>query len=75
MKGFQILVSAGWSFRSAQLIGLMHDKQRERRSYHVANNGKEPDQPIKAEAYAGAGPARCRPVGVALIPVVLVSLG
>ena len=41
--------------RCAELIGLMHDKQRQRRSYHVANNGKEPDQPIKAEAYARAG--------------------
>ena len=27
--------------RSAELIGLMHDKQRQRRSYSVANNGKE----------------------------------
>src|SRR5262245_66317853 len=34
---------------------LMHDKQRQRRSYNNDNNEKEPDQPIKTEAYARAG--------------------
>ena len=41
--------------RRAELVGLVHDKQRQRRGCSVANNGKEPDQPIDAKAYAGAG--------------------
>ena len=41
--------------RRAELVGLVHDEQRQRRSYGVADDGKETDQRIEAEAYTGAG--------------------
>jgi len=41
--------------RRAKLIGLVHDEQRQRRGDDVADDGKEPDQRVKAEAHAGAG--------------------
>jgi hypothetical protein len=40
--------------RRAKLVGLVHDEQRQRRGYDVADDGKEPDQRIQAEAHAGA---------------------
>jgi hypothetical protein len=41
--------------RRAELICLVHDKQRQRRGDDVADGGKEPDQRIEAEAHGGAG--------------------
>ena len=41
--------------RRAELVGLVYDEQRQRRSDGVAEDGKEPDQRIKAEAYARPG--------------------
>ena len=40
--------------RRAKLVGLVHDEQRQRRGDDVADDGKEPDQRIEAEAHAGA---------------------
>src|SRR5215475_4975006 len=40
--------------RRAKLVGLVHDEQRQRRGDDVADDGKEPDQRIQAEAHAGA---------------------
>src|SRR5262245_25834919 len=39
----------------AELVGLAHDEQRQRRSDGVADDGNEPDQRIEAEAHTGAG--------------------
>src|SRR5262245_41447369 len=41
--------------RSAELVGLVHDEQRQRRGDEIADGGKEPNQSIEAEAHAGAG--------------------
>src|SRR5215510_3154969 len=41
--------------RRAELVGLVHDEQRQRRGDDVADDGKEPNQRIEAEAHAGAG--------------------
>jgi hypothetical protein len=39
----------------AKLVGLEYDEQRQRRGDDVADDGKDPDQRIQAEAHAGAG--------------------
>jgi hypothetical protein len=41
--------------RRAQLVGLLHNEQRQRRGDDVADDGKEPNQRIEAKAHAGAG--------------------